>query len=81
MGHLGKLEIPLSVLDALGRLGWTVDDPGVRKGQDYLLSRQLPEGPWPLDESWPEAPLDFGEDGKPNKWITLDAVRVLKMFV
>jgi hypothetical protein len=68
----------LSALDTLGRLGMTVEDPGVRKGLDYLLSRQLPKGPWPLDESWPESPLDFGEIGQPNKWITLDAMRVLK---
>jgi len=71
----------LSALDALGRLGRTVDDPGVRRCLDYLLSCQLPKGPWPLDESWPESPLDFGEIGQPNKWITLDAMRVLKMFV
>jgi hypothetical protein len=71
----------LSALDALGRLGWTSEDPGVRKALDYILSRQGMDGRWPLDETWPEPALDFGDSGKPNKWITLDAMRVIKMLV
>ncbi|MFN2281842.1 MAG: prenyltransferase/squalene oxidase repeat-containing protein [Anaerolineales bacterium] len=71
----------LSALDALGRLGWSAAEPRIRMGLDYLLSRQLPDGRWPLDEAWPEPPLDFGEPGKPNKWITLDVLRVLKRYI
>jgi hypothetical protein len=44
----------------------------------YLLSRQLPDGTWPMDQSWPSPPLDFGRVGEPNKWLTLDILRVLK---
>ena len=71
----------LSALNALAYLGWTAADPGVRKALDYVISRQGSDGRWLLDEAWPEAPLDFGKPGKPNKWITLDAMWVVKTLV
>jgi hypothetical protein len=46
----------------------------------YLLSRQLPNGTWPLDQSPSHPPLDFGQPGAPNKWLTVDALRVLKLL-
>jgi hypothetical protein len=47
---------------------------------EYLLSRQLPDGTWPLDESWSPSPINFGPVGEPNKWLTLDALRVVKLL-
>jgi hypothetical protein len=70
----------ISALDALARLGLTRDHPRIAAALDYLLSRQLPDGSWPLDEAWPDPSIDFGRSGEPNKWLTLDALRVIKML-
>jgi len=70
----------ISALDALARLGYAVEQPVVAAAVEYLLSRQLPDGSWPMDESWPNPPIDFGQPGQPNKWLTLDALRVVKLL-
>jgi hypothetical protein len=81
-----KLKYPyfgfslVSALDTLGRLGFTLDEPNMRAGTEYLLSRQLPDGFWPMDESWSSPPMDFGQPGEPNEWLTLDAMRVVKLL-
>ncbi len=69
----------ISALDALVRLGYTLEKPRIAAAVEYLLSRQLPDGSWPLDDSWPGSPVDFGQPGQPNRWLTLDAVRVIKL--
>jgi len=71
----------ISALDALARLGTTLAEPKVAGAVEYLLSRQLPAGSWPLDAGWPNSPIDFGRAGEPNKWLTLDALRVVKLLV
>ena len=68
----------ISALDALARLGYTAEEPRIATAVEYLLSRQLPDGAWPMDQSWRDPPLDFGRVGEPNKWLTLDIMRVLK---
>ena len=68
----------VSALDALARLGYTAEEAEIAAAVAYLLSRQLPDGAWSMDQSWPDPPLDFGRVGEPNKWLTLDIVRVLK---
>jgi hypothetical protein len=70
----------ISALDALARLGARLEEPEIAVAVQYLLSRQLPDGTWPLDEGWPRSPIDFGQPGKPNKWLTLDALRVIKLL-
>jgi hypothetical protein len=70
----------ISALDALVRLGYTPAEPKVAAAAEYLLSRQLPDGAWPLDDGWSPSPLDFGRPGEPNKWLTLDALRVVKLL-
>jgi hypothetical protein len=70
----------ISALDALARLGYTLEQPQVATALEYLLSRQLPNGTWPLDQSAPSPPFDVGQPGKPNKWLTLDTVRVIKLL-
>ena len=70
----------ISALDALARLGYTLEEPRIVASMDYLLSRQLPDGAWPLDDSWFHSPIDFGQPGEPNKWLTLDALRVVKLL-
>jgi squalene cyclase len=68
----------ISALDALSHLGYTAEEPRIAAAVAYLLSRQMPDGAWPLDQSWPNPPLDFGRVGEPNKWLTLDILRAIK---
>lgn len=70
----------ISALDALARLGYTLEQPKIATAFEYLLSRQLPDGTWPLDQSASNPPFDVGEPGQPNKWLTLDALRVVKLL-
>jgi hypothetical protein len=70
----------ISALDALTRLGYTLEEPKIAAAVEYLLSRQLPDGIWPLDDSWSRSPIDFGQPSEPNKWLTLDALRVVKLL-
>ena len=69
----------ISALDALARLGTRDEELKIAGAVEYLVSRQLPDGSWPVDEVWPDAPIDWGQPGKPNKWVTLDALRVVKL--
>jgi len=70
----------ISALDVLARLGYTLEEPRIAAAAEYLLSRQSSDGTWPMDESWPSSPVDFGRPGEPNEWLTLDALRVLKLL-
>ena len=37
-------------------------------------------GPGRWMTSWSRPPIDFGRPGEPNKWLTLDALRVVKLL-
>lgn len=57
-------------------------DPRLAEAIDYLVSRRLENGAWPLDWTLPGRvwfALDEGE-GEPSRWITLRALRVLKWW-
>ncbi len=71
---------PISALDTLARLGYTAQQPQLAVALEYLLSRQLPDGAWPLDAITYGTPLDVGQPGEPNKWLTLDALRAIKLL-
>ena len=80
-----KFGFPLSyrsdVLETaavLGALGHG-HDPRLTNTQDLILSKQDDEGRWMLERTlngkmW----IDIEEKGKPSKWVTLRALRVLK---
>ncbi len=70
----------ISTLDALARLGFTREQAQIARGFDYLLSRRLPGGAWPLDGGPTRPPFSYGEVGQPNKWVTLDALRVIRLL-
>jgi hypothetical protein len=70
----------IGALDALARLGYTLEHPKVVAAMEHLLSRQLGEGTWSLDQSPHRPPLDFGQPGQPNEWLTLDALRAIKLL-
>jgi hypothetical protein len=74
--YVGYGVIP--ALDALVRLGYTAAHPRVAAAVEYLLSRQFPSGAWPLDQVPRRPALDFGRPGQPSKWLTLDALRMLR---
>jgi hypothetical protein len=76
--HFGAGLIP--TLDALARLGYTQEQPKIAAALEYLLSRQLPDGAWPLDLKTYRLPFDVGQPGEPNKWLTLDALRVIRLL-
>jgi hypothetical protein len=70
----------IPALDALARLSYTLDHSKVAAATDYLLSRQQPDGTWHLDEIPDRPPLELGQAGTPHKWITLDALRAIKIL-
>jgi hypothetical protein len=70
----------IPALEALARLGYRREQPKVTAALDYLLSRQRPDGTWPLDLKTYRLPFDVGQPGEPNKWLTLDALRVIRLL-
>jgi hypothetical protein len=66
------------VAEALAALGYG-GDPRLKRTLKLILEKQDADGRWPLEydyagKTW----VDFGAKKKPNKWVTLRAVRVLK---
>ncbi|MGC1123214.1 MAG: nitrogen fixation protein NifH [Candidatus Methanofastidiosia archaeon] len=67
----------LEVLDVLTRLG--AKDERMQKAVDLVLSKQDENGRWNLENTFNgKMWVDIEEKGRPSKWITLRAVRVLK---
>jgi hypothetical protein len=57
-------------------------DPRLGDAVEYLRSRRLDHGTWPLDRNLPGRtwfPIDDGE-GKPSRWVTMRAMRVLRWY-
>jgi hypothetical protein len=69
----------LQIAEAFTALGYG-SDPRLANTFDLILSKQDEEGRWPLEyvdqnhKMW----VKYGSRGKPNKWVTLRALRVLK---
>jgi hypothetical protein len=69
----------LQIAEAFTGLGYG-RDPRLTNTLDLILSKQDENGRWPLDwvdkshKMW----VRYGTMGKPNKWVTLRALRVLK---
>lgn len=70
----------ISALEVLAECGYTVAHPKVAAAAAYLVSRQSPDGTWPLDQSPYRPPLYPGKVGEPNEWLTLDALRTLRLL-
>jgi hypothetical protein len=77
----------LHALRVLTKLGYG-DDERTRNAIQLLLSKRRPDGTWNLEGDWfreasasgakdRKAPVPVEEIGKPSKWITLNAYRVL----
>ena len=57
-------------------------DPRLREAIDHVRSRRSNDGAWPLDWSLPGRvwfEVDDGQ-GKPSRWVTLRAMRVLRWW-
>ena len=67
-----------TTLDSLAQLGCSLGHPKIAKATDYLLSRQAPDGSWPLDQTSGRPPFDPGPKGKPSKWVTLESLKALR---
>lgn len=68
----------LEALEVLARLG-KARDPRLSNAIDFVLSKQDSEGRWKLERTlngkmW----VDIEVKGKPSKWVTLRALKVLK---
>ncbi len=68
----------LGALDGLTRLGYGPDRPKVAAAVQAILDKQDADGRWRMDYVARRPPADFGPAGAPNKWVTLEAVRVIK---
>jgi len=79
----------LHAMRVLTKLGYG-DDERTRSAAQLLLSKRRPDGAWNLEGDWyregdffypsgkgRKAPVAVDEVGKPSKWITLNAYRVL----
>jgi hypothetical protein len=79
----------LQALRVLTKLDYA-DDERIRSAVQLLLSKRRPDGAWNLEGDWyregdyfypsgkgRNAPVAIEEIGKPSKWITLNAYRVL----
>jgi hypothetical protein len=71
----------VGALNSLARLGYTLDHPKIAEAADYLLSRQLASGSWPLDQTSSRPPFDPGPLDKPNKWVTLEVLETLRLLL
>jgi hypothetical protein len=75
---LGYTSDILEALEALAGLGHA-RDPRLASAIEFVLSKQDGEGRWKLEHTlngkmW----VDIEQKGKPSKWLTLRALRVLK---
>jgi hypothetical protein len=68
----------LANLEALTRLGLG-DDPRLSSAMELVLGKQDQQGRWRMEYSYnSKTVVDIEEEGKPSKWVTLRALRVLK---
>jgi hypothetical protein len=63
----------LSALDTLSRLGFSADDPDIRRGLDWFVKKQRKDGGWTLK-------LQGGADKALPAWLNLSVCRVFKRF-
>nr|MDO8099252.1 nitrogen fixation protein NifH [Candidatus Njordarchaeota archaeon] len=69
----------LEILGILAKLGYR--DKRMQEAVDLLVSKQDSQGRWNLDNTFNgRFQLNIERKGQPSKWITLNALRVLKRF-
>jgi hypothetical protein len=69
----------LEILGVLTKLG--VKDPRMQEAMDVILSKQDDQGRWILESTFnSKFQVNIEVKGKSSKWITLNALRVIKRF-
>ena len=72
-------EDTLEVLSLLTKLGYK--DMRMQDAVDLMISKQNDEGKWLLENTFNgRVQVAIERKGKPSKWITLNALRVLKGY-
>ena len=67
-------------LDSLSRMGFSRDDPDVRRGLDWLVGHQRPDGLWSTSYKEGDVEKDTPTTRERELWLTLDICRILKRF-
>jgi hypothetical protein len=68
----------LQLLEALVGLGYG-HDPRLQNTLTWILNKQDEQGRWPLEYTYHRKTwADFGTRNRPNKWVTLRVLRLLK---
>ena len=82
-----KLGFPLSywsdvleITSVLVDLGYG-DDPCLESAIQFILGKQDEQGRWKLENTMNRMWVDIEKKGKPSKWVTLRALRVLKCVI
>jgi hypothetical protein len=69
----------LEILGILTKLGYI--DKRMQEAMDLVVSKQDERGRWNLENTFNgRFQVNIEQKGKPSKWITLNAVRVLRRF-
>ena len=63
-------------LDSLFLLGFSGDDPDIKKGLSWFIDNQQPDGLWKLESGKPVKPKDFEE----RLWLGLSICRIMKRY-
>ena len=67
----------LEMLGVLAKLGYR--DERMQEAIDLVISKQDAQGRWKMEKSYNNRLIvSLEKDGKPSKWITLQALRILK---
>ncbi|MFB0533707.1 MAG: nitrogen fixation protein NifH [Anaerolineae bacterium] len=73
--YVSNILEALLVLTRLGR----GRHPRLAGAIEFMLAKQDQEGYWPLEYSPGKTWATFGQRGQPSKWVTLNALRVLRI--
>ena len=69
----------LEILGILTKLGY--HDGRMQEAVDLVVSKQDDLGRWKLERSFNgRFQVNIEQEGKPSRWVTLNALRVLKRF-
>jgi hypothetical protein len=69
----------LEILGILTKLGYK--DKRMQEAVNFVVSKQNTQGRWVLENTFNgRFQVNIEEKGKPSKWVTLNALKVLKRF-
>ena len=69
----------LEILGILAKLGCR--DERMKEAMDLLISKQDKQGRWKLENTFNgRFQIRIEQKGKPGKWITLNVLKVLKLY-